>query len=1203
MSQGQWEFWIDHGGTFTDIIGCSPEMNIVTHKLLSENPKHYSDPAVQGIREILNLKKTDPIPVDKIAAVKLGTTVATNALLERKGEKLILAVTKGFRDALRIGYQNRPNIFDLKIVLPSVLHQDVIEINERIDAQGNVVKPLDVQSTYANLKKAFGNGYKTLAIVLMHGYRYKEHEVKIADLAKQIGFSYISVSHQIAPLIKFISRGDTTVLDAYLSPVLKRYVLTLRKELKQVPIYFMQSKGGLIYADFFQGKDSIFSGPAGGVVGMVKTSESEGFNQVIGFDMGGTSTDVSHYAGEYERINEWEISGVKLRTPMMLIQTIAAGGGSILHFENLRCSVGPDSAAANPGPACYRRGGPLTITDCNVLLGKIQSDFFPKIFGESGNQALDLEKVKEKFALLTQEINLTTNDSRSPEQIAEGFLKIAIDNMANAIKKITVQRGYDVTNYILNCFGGAAGQHACAVADELGIQKVLLHPFAGVLSAYGIGLAQIRLLRERTIIKKLEKSLLINIKKSFENMKSEINSELAKQDIKNRHIHFDQYLHLRYSDSNTTFSVKFDQVNKMEKEFAEKYQKQFGIIFTKKTLLVDSISIEAHVENQLLNENKVLNNKPRKTYEIPRLKTIKIFTHNTFHEAPIYDRKILIPGDCIQGSAIICDALSTTVIEPNWQAKVTEKSCLLLTRVKEISSKTLIKESVDPVLLEVFNNRFMNIAEQMGEVLRRTASSVNIKERLDFSCAIFDRNGELVANAPHIPVHLGSMSVSIKSLLKKYANTMQPGDTYALNSPYHGGTHLPDLTVITPIFSKDKELLFLVGSRGHHADIGGITPGSVPANSHSIEEEGVLIENVKMVHHGRFLENTLLKLFTESNYPSRNPKQNIEDLKAQLAANERGISALLNLIEQFGWNIVNAYMGHVRDNAKVSVELLLSRLKNGSFCYSLDDGSEIKVAIYIDHKGKKAKFDFSGSAKQHPGNFNAPTAVCQAAVLYVLRCLIAKNIPLNSGSLEPIELIIPEHSILKPTYPAAVVAGNVETSQCRVDTLLGALGVCAASQGTCNNFTFGNEHYQYYETICGGSGAGPDYDGVSAVHTHMTNTRLTDPEVLELSFPVLLEEFSIRKGSGGKGQFHGGDGVIRKIRFLETMTANIISSHREVPPYGLNGGLPGKIGHNWVHRKNGTIEEIGSCGCINLNVGDVFIIETPGGGGFGHINQ
>lgn len=1191
----KWQFWIDRGGTFTDIVARHPDGQLSSHKLLSDNPECYQEAVIQGIKDCLQDK---PISSEEIGLIKMGTTVATNALLERKGEKVLLAITQGFRDSLRIGYQNRPHIFALNIQLPSTLYEEVIEIKERVDARGTVLQPLDEKDARGKMLAAFKKGYRAIAIVLMHAYSFNEHEKKLTALAKQVGFKQVSVSHEVAPVMKLISRGDTTVVDAYLSPVLHRYIYSLQQQLKKIPLFFMQSNGGLANASIFQGKDSILSGPAAGVIGMIKSAEIAGFNQVIGFDMGGTSTDVSHYAGEQEYCYGAEFGGIKIRTPMLLIKTIAAGGGSIIHFDGQRYIVGPDSAGANPGPACYRRGGPLTVTDCNVKLGKIQADFFPQVFGSSAKEGIDVTLVHEKFAALTQIINHQTKTEQTAEQVAEGFLQIAIENMANAIKKISVQRGYDARQYVLNCFGGAAGQHACLVADNLGIKTILIHPLAGVLSAYGMGLAEMSVFKELAIEKPLKRGIISFLRQQFILLKQDAEGKLQQQGK----INHKERVHLRYQGSDTVLVVGFNLIHKMKADFTSEHRQKFGFTQQKKMLIVESVSLASNVANHEMVENDEESVQFRT--EIPQEKTVTLFTHHVYHHAPIYLRSKLKVGDRIKGCALICEAHSTTVIEPGWQAEVTSKKHLLLTRYESLKQEKIATSRANPVLLEMFNNRFMAIAEQMGEVLKNTATSVNIKERLDFSCALFDAEGELIANAPHIPVHLGSMSESMKELLKAKRKSLHPKDVFITNDPYHGGTHLPDITVITPVFTKEGDkLLFLVGSRGHHADIGGITPGSVPANSKEISEEGVLIRDFRMIKQGHFQEKALRNLLSQKNCPSRNPEQNIADLHAQVAANACGVAGLIKLVEQFGLEVVQTYMDYVRENAKNSVEQLLMKLTDGEFNYFLDDGSKIQVKIIIDKQNKRACFDFSGSSPQHQGNFNAPTAITKAALLYVLRCLIAENIPLNSGSFAPVELIIPPASILDPGYPAAVVAGNVETSQYVVDSLLGAFSIVAASQGTCNNFTFGNNKYQYYETICGGAGAGPGYEGASAVHTHMTNTHLTDPEVLERRFPVILEEFKIRSGSGGKGKYRGGDGVVRRIRFLEPLTANIISSHRKIPPYGLMGGSPGQTGCNRVQRASGLIEELGGVAQVEMHPGDVFIIETPGGGGYGYVSS
>ncbi|MEC4984845.1 MAG: hydantoinase B/oxoprolinase family protein [Oscillatoria sp. PMC 1068.18] len=1198
-TQPKWQFWIDRGGTFTDIVAKDPNGKIIIHKLLSENPDRYQDAPIQGIREVMGLSSDAVIPSDEIEVVKMGTTVATNALLERKGDRVILAITKGFRDALRIGYQNRPDIFAREIILPKLVYEQVIEVEERYNARGEELIPVNSAKVRQDLQAAYDTGIRSCAIVFIHGYRYPKHEQEIAQIAQEIGFTQISVSHEVSPLMKIVSRGDTTVVDAYLSPILRRYVDQVSSQLGTTKLMFMQSNGGLADANLFQGKDSILSGPAGGIVGAVKTSQVAGFEKIIGFDMGGTSTDVTHYAGEYERSFETEIAGVRLRTPMMSIHTVAAGGGSIVQYDGARYRVGPESAGANPGPAAYGKGGRLTVTDCNVMVGKLQPEFFPKVFGKDGTTALDAGIVREKFEELAAEIG----DGRDPEAIAAGFLAIAVEKMANAIKKISLQRGYDVSKYTLCCFGGAGGQHACAIADALGMKQVFIHPYAGVLSAYGIGLADIRVLREKSVEAILEADLLPQLESELTSLTTAAKAELNRQEINSQtEITILRKVHLKYQGTDSTLSVEFSDLASMKQEFSLIHQQRYGFTMADKTLIVETVSIELICPTQSSAEKII----QRQTNKPPLpIATIQMYAANSWQETPVYQRENLQPGDLIASPAIIIEATGTNIIEPGWSAEINSYNHLVLNRRtlknntdKQNVSQNLSQEEPDPVLLEIFNNLFRSIAEQMGTTLQNTSYSVNIKERLDFSCAIFDKNGQLVANAPHIPVHLGSMSESVASLISDCGKRLKPGDVYVLNNPYNGGTHLPDVTVITPVFSNSQPL-FYVASRGHHADIGGITPGSMPPHSKNLDEEGILFDNFLLVEAGKFRETELLQLLNSGKYPVRNSVQNIADLQAQIAANEKGVQELQNMVKLSGLETVQAYMGFVQDNAEESVRKIIYALKDGSFELELDTGSKIKVIITINRKNRSAKIDFTGTSQQANNNFNAPSAVCKAAVLYVFRSLVNDDIPLNAGCLKPLEIIIPEGCLLNPKYPAAVVAGNVETSQNITDCLYGALGVMAASQGTMNNFTFGNEKYQYYETICGGSGSGENFPGTDAVHTHMTNSRLTDPEVLEWRFPVLLESFRIRPNSGGKGKYAGGNGVIRQIKFLEPMTAGILSSRRQIAPFGLAGGKPGLVGKNWLERKDGKVEELGSTATVKVNSGDIFVIETPGGGGYG----
>ena len=1198
---GKWQFWIDRGGTFTDIVAKQPNGALLTHKLLSENPEQYRDAAVAGIRHLLAVPEGTPIPVEHIEAVKMGTTVATNALLERKGEPTVLFITKGFRDQLRIGYQNRPRIFDRHIKLPELLYTDVVEVNERIGARGEIVIPLQEADVRNALQAAWNKGFRAIAIVFMHGYRYRQHEARVAAMARVIGFTQVSVSHEASPMMKIVSRGDTTVVDAYLSPILRRYVDQVKRELPGCKLMFMQSNGGLTTATGFRGKDSILSGPAGGIIGMVGTAAVAGFDKIIGFDMGGTSTDVSHYAGEFEREFETLVAGVRMRAPMMSIHTIAAGGGSILHFDGHRYRVGPDSAGAIPGPACYRRGGPLTVTDCNVMLGKIQSDHFPSVFGPKGDEALDADIVRVKFADLAAKIEAATGDKRSPEEVAEGFVRIAVANMANAVKFISVQRGHDVTEYTLSCFGGAGGQHACLVADELGMTRVYVHPLAGVLSAYGMGLADIVTMREKAVEVALTKDSLEKLEEEISQLGLLATADIEAQGEVLAKIQLKRRVHLRYEGTDSALIVNFGTLEKMQMEFDAAYKKRFSFLMPGRALIAEAVSCEAisGTDTQTLQSIDIA-----AATSAPPIKIVPVTSGGNAHSSPIHLREQLCLGQRIAGPAIIAEKNGTTVVEPGWQAEVTAMNHLVLTRVVERTVRYAVGTNADPVMLEVFNNLFMSIAEQMGLRLANTAYSVNIKERLDFSCALFDAQGNLIANAPHMPVHLGSMGESIKTVVHKNAGKMKRGDVYALNDPYNGGTHLPDVTVVTPVFADAaEEILFYVGSRGHHADIGGITPGSMPPFSKTVEDEGVLLDNVKIVAGGKcggvMLEAEMRARLIGAKHPARNPDQNIADLRAQIAANEKGAQELGKMVAHFGLDVVRAYMQHVQDNAEESVRRIIGTLKNGTFAYEMDNGAMINVSITVGLDKRSATIDFTGTSPQLESNFNAPSAVATAAVLYVFRTLVDSDIPLNAGCLKPLRIIIPEGSMLNPRPPAATVAGNVETSQCITDALYGALGTMAASYGTMNNVTFGNDIYQYYETVSGGTGAGPNFNGCDTVQAHMTNSRMTDPEVLEWRYPVRVIEHSIRRGSGGAGKWHGGSGATRRICFLEPMTAAILAGHRRVPNFGMAGGEAGGLGKTWVERADGSRTALSYSDETQMNVGDVFVLETPGGGGYG----
>jgi 5-oxoprolinase (ATP-hydrolysing) len=1199
--QKRWQFWIDRGGTFTDIVARKPDGTLATHKLLSENPEQYRDAAVAGIRHLMGLAPGEAISPQEVECVKMGTTVATNALLERKGEPMLLVTTRGFRDALRIAYQNRPRLFDRHVVLPELLYSAVVEANERVGARGEMLQALDEAQLAADLAHHHGQGLRSVAIVFMHGYRFSAHEQAARRLAAEAGFTQISTSHETSPMMKFVSRGDTTVVDAYLSPILRRYVEQVAGDMPGVKLYFMQSSGGLADAMAFQGKDAILSGPAGGIVGMARTATAAGHERVIGFDMGGTSTDVSHYAGEFEREFETQVAGVRMRAPMMSIHTVAAGGGSLLKFDGKRFRVGPQSAGANPGPASYRRGGPLAVTDANVMLGKVQPRHFPTVFGPAADEPLSHAAAADAFSELAERCGLP------PEQVAEGFIDIAVQQMANAIKKISVARGYDVTRYTLQCFGGAGGQHACLVADALGMTRVFVHPMAGVLSAYGMGLADQSVIREQAIELPLAAASLPEIAEQLARLAGRAEGELARRAAGTHHTTTHQRVHVRYEGSDAALVVPFGTLAQVEAGFEAAYRQRYSFLMQGRKLVAEAVSVEAVAAGDVPEERVHAVHAPR---TVPRRETVRMYSGARWHDAALVVREDMRPGDVLAGPAIIAEKNATTVVEPGWEAQLTALDHLVLERRAQREAKFAAGTAVDPVLLEVFNNLFMNIAEQMGLQLQNTAHSVNIKERLDFSCALFDTAGKLIANAPHMPVHLGSMGESIKTVIEGNAGRMQPGNVYALNDPYHGGTHLPDITVITPVYLLGDALpTFYVGSRGHHADIGGTTPGSMPPFSTRIEEEGVQIDNMLLVERGVLREAEMVAVLQAGPWPSRNPQQNMADLKAQIAANEKGVQELRKMVEQFGLAVVLAYMEHVQDNAEESVRRVITRLKDGSFTLPLDNGAQITVAIRVDRASRSAEIDFTGTSAQQTNNFNAPTAVCMAAVLYVFRTLVDDDIPLNAGCLKPLRVIIPPGSMLNPHPPASVVAGNVETSTCITNALYGALGVMAAGQCTMNNFTFGNERYQYYETISGGSGAGAvldeqgalagGFDGTSVVQAHMTNSRLTDPEVLEFRFPVRLESYEIRHGSGGAGRWQGGDGGIRRLRFLEPMTASILSNGRIHGAFGMAGGSSGQVGENRVLRASGAIEQLAHIGQASMEVGDLFEIRTPGGGGFG----
>ena len=1193
-----WQFWIDRGGTFTDIVARHPDGHLMTHKLLSENPGQYRDAAVAGIRALLAIDGDAPIPDGLIDAVRMGTTVATNALLERTGERTLLVITRGFGDALRIGYQNRPRIFDRHITPTEQLYDRIIEVDERIDADGMVLRKPNLAELEIHLREARTDGIRSVAVVCLHSYRNPAHENMIGDLARRVGFSQVSLSCEVSPLPKLIPRGDTAVVDAYLSPVLRRYVTQIAEQLTGVSLKFMQSNGGLAAAGHFCGKDAILSGPAGGIVGMVEMSKRAGFDSVIGFDMGGTSTDVSHYsaaAGGYERVFTTTVAGIRLRAPMLHIHTVAAGGGSILHFDGSRYRVGPQSAGAEPGPACYRRGGPLTVTDANVMLGRIQPDHFPAVFGPAGDEPLDYPTVRDRFAELANSINSTTGDDRSPEQVAEGFLRIAVANMANAIKKITVAKGHDVSRYALTTFGGAGGQHACAVADELGIATVLVPPMSGVLSALGIGLADTTVIRQRSVESRLDDVTAATLHQVTEDLENLSRSALRDQNIASHRIQLHRRVHLRYAGTDTSIPVDFGDIDSMTAEFESRHRGMYSFLMDR-PLIVEAIEVEATGHTDALEVSR-----PSSADTVGHTgEMVRMFAGAGWRDAPLYRRESI--HSAVRGPAIIAEDHATVVVDDGWQASLGDTGELVLQRLAG-RAPVIAGATADPVLLEIFNNLFMAIAEQMGTRLEATAQSVNIRERLDFSCAVFDAEGNLVANAPHIPVHLGSMGATVKEVITRRAETMRPGQVYAVNDPYHGGTHLPDITVVTPVYrnnaNRDDPVLFFVASRGHHAEIGGITPGSMPADSRFILEEGVLLDNWLLVDDGQFQETATHDLLTGAPFPSRSPLTNLADLRAQIAANQKGVDEIHAMIDHFGLDVVAAYMRYVQDNAEEAVRGVIDGLRDGAYRYEMDSGAAIAVRVSVDRANRSATIDFAGTSPQLASNFNAPCAVATAAVLYVFRTLIDDDIPINEGCLRPLQILIPPGTLLSPAYPAAVVAGNVETSQAITGALLAALGVQAEGSGTMNNVTFGNADHQYYETLGSGSGAGQGFHGASVVQTHMTNSRLTDPEILEMRFPVLLREFTIREASGGAGRWRGGDGGRRVIEFREPMTVSVLTGHRRVAPYGMAGGRAGALGHNLVQQADGTLTELAGCDSTDLRPGDALVIETPGGGGYG----
>jgi len=1193
-----WEFWIDRGGTFTDIVAVAPDGELKTLKLLSEHPERYADAAIAGIKSILGIKLGDPIPAASVDAIKMGTTVATNALLERKGARTLLVVNRGFADLLRIGTQARPRLFDLDIRLPSVLYERVFESAGRVSAQGIEIEPVDAAAALAAFTRARNDGMQSCAIALIHAWQFPEQERELAVLARSAGFERVSVSHEVSALLGLLPRGATTVVDAYLSPVLRRYVEQLAAEVAGTPLLFMQSNGGLVDAAAFQGKDALLSGPAGGIVGAVRTAAQAGLTHIIGFDMGGTSTDVALYAGAFERTFDTEVAGMRVRAPMMAIHSVAAGGGSILQFDGARFRVGPESAGADPGPACYRRGGPLTVTDANVCVGKIQPRHFPSIFGPDGNLPIDAGVVRERFAALAAQVQSESGMALDARATAAGFVRVAVSHMANAIKQVSLEKGHDVADFALQCFGGAGGQHACLVAEELGMRTIMIHPLAGVLSAYGMGLADQSLQRERAIERAFDCAVMPHLTAAAAQLEADARAALVQHGVEGRQIETRCQVHLQYAGADSALPVPLASFEQMRAAFTEAHRLRFGFATPERAIWVALVAVEVTAMNPRILDTE---RPPRAGGSARPIDEIELWTRGRAYRAPVFDRGSLYPADRITGPALIVETIATTVIEPGWSAVVNRFGHLMLQRAGVHAERGLINpHPVDPVLLELFNNVFMNVAEQMGAVLQNTSTSVNIRERLDFSCAIFDRRGQLIANAPHVPVHLGAMGESVQTVIRSRRDTLRPGDAVVLNNPFNGGTHLPDLTVVTPVFdAAGREILFFVGNRGHHADIGGLTPGSTPPNSKRLVEEGVVIDDFLLIENGTFHEARFRDLLTGARYPARSPETNIADIKAQVAANTCGVRELHAVVARYGAEVVAAYMAHVMQNGEESVRRAIEHLTDGSFDYVMDDGSPLRVAVRVDRHARSAVIDFTGTGPQRAGNFNAPPAVVRAVVLFVFRCLVGRDIPLNDGCLRPLQIVLPPGTFLSPASGSAVVAGNTEVSQAVCNALFGALGVCASSQATMNNFLFGDGERQYYETVCGGAGAGPGFDGASAVHTHMTNTRITDPEVLELRYPVRVESFAIRAGSGGSGATRGGDGVVRRIRFNVPMTAVIVSSRRTVAPHGLAGGASGATGRQWLERVDGSIEVLAGVDQRELQAGDQLVIETPGGGGFG----
>ncbi|HEY2751470.1 hydantoinase B/oxoprolinase family protein [Phenylobacterium sp.] len=1206
-----WRFWIDRGGTFTDVIGqvaTGPDAGAETSlKLLSASPS-YSDAAVEAMRRILGAVPGEPFPADRVEAIKMGTTVATNALLERAGAKTLFVTTEGFADAVLIGDQSRPDLFALTIVRPAPLYSGVIEACERLDATGGVVRALDCEALTEKLKAAVAQGYASAAIAFLHADLNPEHERQAGDIAKAVGFQFVALSHEVSPLPRFIPRAETAIADAYLTPVLQAYVRQVESAVAGAPLFFMISSGGLVRAGAFRGRDAVVSGPAGGVVGVARTAKQAQVPAALGFDMGGTSTDVCRYAGHLERRDAAKVAGARIRSPMLDVETVAAGGGSILTFDGMRARAGPASAGADPGPACYGRGGPATVTDANLVLGRLDPRFFPSVFGPRGDQPLDPAAAHGRLADLAAAMG-----AESVEAAAEGFVAVAVEQMAQAIRRISTERGFDPREHALTAFGGAAGQVACQTAEALGVSEILAPRYASVLSAWGIGQAEITALRQTGLEVPLDAHGLSQAVSRLAMVEAAARAAMTEQGAETAAVR--RTLRLRYDGADAELSVPLSELPTAKALFEGAHQRLFGFIEPDRAILIAAVEAEATSSNIFADPGE----RPSAEATSVRAKErVKLFAHGVGHEAEVVWADELRELD---GPALIVRPDTQIAVAPGWRATAHPDGLIRLNRTSAPATTAIALDRPDPVTLELFNRRFMGVAEAMGAALERTAHSVNIKERLDFSCALFDADGGLVANAPHMPVHLGSMGASVRAVRDRHP-VLRPGEAFALNNPYAGGTHLPDITVVMPVFMDaevspvaqakqetdppgtrrdggDAEPSFYVAARGHHADVGGVQPGSMPPFSHTIDEEGVMLDALPIMRDGSFLETETRSALMAGRWPVRAPDTNLADLKAQIAACQAGGAAVAEMIRAHGADAVARYMTFVQQNAAAAVRRAVGKLSNGEARVPMDGGGEIFVTTTVDAEAGEATLDFTRSADQLPTNFNGPSAIVDAAALYVFRTLVDDDIPLNAGCLEPLNILTRPGSMLAPNPPAAVVAGNVETSQHVVDALYEALGVMANSLGTMSNFTFGDEERQYYETICGGSGATAHACGASAVQTHMTNSRLTDPEILERRFPVRVEAFGVRHGSGGAGANRGGDGAIRRIRFLSPMGAALLSSRRKHAPQGLAGGEAAKPGAQRLIGSDGTVTDLPGCFAVNVQAGDAIEIETPGGGGFG----